>query len=673
MKKPKYLTKSRFKIAKDCVTKLHYSVDKSYANKMDSDEFLKALAEGGFQVGELAKLYYPGGHDIDVLDKDEALDITNKLLAENEDVIIYEAAIKFENLYIRADVLVKKGSKVELIEVKAKSGNSDTDKLLVQKKAGRKKTDPLIDMVNSDFTDYIYDIAFQTYVTENAFPEWEVSPYLMLADKAKKASVDGLNQFFLITQIDGRTGVKIKEGITPEDLGDKVLGLFDARPVIDLIFEGRDQGKHTRAELEMESFEEEIQRYSRVYEADDPTYMQVSRKCKNCEFNCSEDGKKNGFNECWSRELGISEEELNNKEMIFDIWNLNWRTSDKLLDQGKIFIQDLTQDDIEQGKPGKTKDRQWIQVKNMQSENPEPFLDVEGLSSQIAQFKYPLHFIDFETSMVAIPFFKGQHPYEQVAFQFSHHLMHEDGTIEHKGEFISDEPGKFPNFEFVRALKKELEHDDGTIFKFAPHENTVLCQIYYQLETSMEADKKELMDFIQTITIKKQGREILWEGERNMIDMCQMVKDYYWDPYMVGSNSIKVVLPGVLNSSNFLKDKYQFPIYGNTIKSLNFENMQWVKFNGLEVLNPYVQLPQVFNEADTQANEFITKAEKLKDGGAAMSAYARMQFTQMSEIERDCLKKALLRYCELDTMAMVMIMEAWMDWCGLENQLKKAG
>ncbi len=31
----------------------------------------------------------------------------------------------------------------------------------------------------------------------------------------------------------------------------------------------------------------------------------------------------------------------------------------------------------------------------------------------------------------------------------------------------------------------------------------------------------------------------------------------------------------------------------------------------------------------------------------------------MSEIERDALKNALLQYCELDTLTMVMIWECW--------------
>jgi hypothetical protein len=42
-----------------------------------------------------------------------------------------------------------------------------------------------------------------------------------------------------------------------------------------------------------------------------------------------------------------------------------------------------------------------------------------------------------------------------------------------------------------------------------------------------------------------------------------------------------------------------------------------------------------------------------------MTAFARMQFIQISEIERDRVCRAFLKYCELDTLAMVMIYEYW--------------
>jgi len=50
-----YLTKSRFKLALECTTKLYYNDNKQYANKAFEDNFLKELATGGFQVGALAQ------------------------------------------------------------------------------------------------------------------------------------------------------------------------------------------------------------------------------------------------------------------------------------------------------------------------------------------------------------------------------------------------------------------------------------------------------------------------------------------------------------------------------------------------------------------------------------------------------------------------------------------
>jgi len=64
-KSPRTLSKSRFKSALECPTKLYYSgKKKEYANQMAENEFMMALAEGGFQVGELAKYYHPCCADI---------------------------------------------------------------------------------------------------------------------------------------------------------------------------------------------------------------------------------------------------------------------------------------------------------------------------------------------------------------------------------------------------------------------------------------------------------------------------------------------------------------------------------------------------------------------------------------------------------------------------------
>lgn len=43
---------------------------------------------------------------------------------------------------------------------------------------------------------------------------------------------------------------------------------------------------------------------------------------------------------------------------------------------------------------------------------------------------------------------------------------------------------RFPNYDFVRALKQELEGDGGSIFRYATHENSTLVAIDRQLADS---------------------------------------------------------------------------------------------------------------------------------------------------------------------------------------------
>lgn len=55
------LTKSRYKLGLECPNKLFFTKKVEFANHKSDDSFLKALASGGFQVEELARLHYPNG------------------------------------------------------------------------------------------------------------------------------------------------------------------------------------------------------------------------------------------------------------------------------------------------------------------------------------------------------------------------------------------------------------------------------------------------------------------------------------------------------------------------------------------------------------------------------------------------------------------------------------
>ena len=177
--------------------------------------------------------------------------------------------------------------------------------------------------------------------------------------------------------------------------------------------------------------------------------------------------------------------------------------------------------------------RQLLQVeKTVNRSNAE---DVKPeLFTKMDRWDFPYHFIDFETSMVAVPFYKGRHPYEQIAFQFSCHTLYENGRIEHV-EWIETEQGKFPNYDFVKALKDVLDKDNGTIFRYAAHENTVLRQIQRQMEDDNEEQYGEWIEWIDTITEWEDGDTgEEFKGERNMVDMLKLVRDYYYHPAKIG-------------------------------------------------------------------------------------------------------------------------------------------
>jgi len=634
--KPRYLTKSRFKAALECPTKLFYYSKPEYANLMNDNEFMQALCEGGYQVGELAKYYFPGGHDIKSLGYEESLAETNALL-EQDNVIIYEAAIQFEHTFIRVDVLKKEGKRIELIEVKAKSFKSRDE-----------FTNAKGDYLDRKWYPYLADVAFQTWVMERALPGHEIVPFLMLTDKNKKATVDGLNQLFRIKRDESnRLDVFPVHPVTVDDLGDPILAQVNVTELVQKIFNGEEFQQSKKSAEELKSFESRIQEYGKYYTDDKRFPITIGTKCKGCEYkNTQQPDLKSGFNKCMAESLGSRFNP--DAPSIFDIWN--FKKSPELLELGVFSLQELK--DLP-NYDSYLNDRQLMQVElALADEDAEVF--APELRNEMNSWTFPLHFIDFETSMVALPFSKGRKPYEQTAFQFSAHSLHEDGRMEHH-EWIDTNQGVFPNFEFVKQLKAVLEKDEGTIFKYSPHENTVLNQIKTQLIEADEARHGDLIEWIENITEwKVDGTKV--SGPRNMVDLWKLVKAHYYHSDMGGSNSIKDVLPAVM-TGDAVKKKYSKPLeFGTHLKG----RVLWeLNPETGKPENPYHLLPGQYGDLDLNQDELILEDANIQEGGAAMMAYAKMQFTDMSDEEREALRSALLQYCELDTLAMVMIYEHW--------------
>ncbi len=426
------------------------------------------------------------------------------------------------------------------------------------------------------------------------------------------------------------------------------------------------------------SFPELINYYAESYARDQKITPQLSPACAKCEFKTDEEancaGMISGFEECWKEVLGWNADDFE-ESLIFEVGRLHYKTKAKLLEEHRVKIKQMKNSDINLKSSDSTglsqSERQLLQIQKVQDNDGIFWIDKENLKNEIKSWTYPLHFIDFETAMSAIPFNRGIFPYEGIAFQFSHHIVYKDGRVEHKGEYINAEPGYFPNYDFIRALKNELSQDSGSIFRYATHENTYLRMIRHQIENadSVLEDKDELIHFIDSITeyyVGKGKQKTKITGPRNMIDMCDLVMRYYFVPIMKGSVSIKKVLPAILKNSKYLQTKYSQPIYGadGGIPSSNYKDKIWLIINDGKIKDPYKQLRKLFQDIPGDV-QLLSGDDAINQGGAATMAYYRMQSEDMSDYERNELKAALLEYCELDTLAMVMIFEGWRDLLGI--------
>ena len=648
----KALSKSRFKLGLECPNKVYFSNNPDiFYNQKKEDPFLEALASGGFQVEEYARLQYPNGKLIDAPYKDDNYPFfheeTKKLLGQ-EEVVIYEAGFLYDHLFVRTDILQKKGNEIHLIEVKAKSFNPNDLYTFITKTG----------LIESSWKPYLFDLAFQTYVVQKCYPNLKVIPYLYLVDKTKSATIDGLNQMFRVQKNKNkRTGIdRLVDDRT--QLGDNLMKAINLAHIVDKII--ADEYKY----YDHLGFEEAIEllkevRLNNTY----PNWETAFSACKNCEFKLDKQAthhQLSGFEYCFQKQHNWTNIEFD-KPNIFNVWDLRGKS---LFEQGKIFKEDLVEDDIKL-KPqvdGLSRtERQWIQIEKERDKDTSPYFDKTGFEEASKNWNYPYHFIDFETSIVPLPFHKGRTPYEQVAFQFSHHIMHENGRVEHANEYVNVKPGDFPNFEFTQYLHDALVHDEGTIFRYSTHENTILNAIRKQLLASQYTFKDELIQFIESISQATKHTANPWPvPKRNMVDLCEVIKDYFYHPLTHGSNSIKKVLPAILATSSFIQAKYSKDIEYIGLSSKNFpKSHRWLQRDKSgELISPYDLLPKVYEGANQEEiQQYLSDIEDLNDGGAALTAYGKIQYTDMTNKERNQIKEALLKYCELDTLAMVMIME----------------
>lgn len=157
--------------------------------------------------------------------------------------------------------------------------------------------------------------------------------------------------------------------------------------------------------------------------------------------------------------------------------------------------------------------------------------NVEWISTELEKVlrsvTYPVHHLDVETVMMALPRFPLTRPYQPIPVQWSNHIELEPGELSHQ-EFLHSEASE-PRQQWAQALIESLG-EKGSIVVYSAYEEAIIRQL---ADTFPE--------------FKSAFRSIL----KRLWDLLPVIRGHYYHPDFNGSYSIKSVLPAVVPSLGY--------------------------------------------------------------------------------------------------------------------------
>jgi hypothetical protein len=206
----------------------------------------------------------------------------------------------------------------------------------------------------------------------------------------------------------------------------------------------------------------------------------------------------------------------------FWVYNINGIGQNKLDELADMGIQDISA--IPATFPlSQIQDRIRASVSNQQE-----YIS-DQLEAELNDMEYPIHFLDFETIGTAIPRYAGTRPYQTIPFQWSDHILYEDGKL-HPREYLCNED-KDPREEFTQTLLDALG-TEGSIVIYTSYETGVLNSIIEHFP--------QYADDLQSVIDRFK-------------DLYAIIRNNYYHPKFYGSFSLKYVLPALLPEMSYDK------------------------------------------------------------------------------------------------------------------------
>jgi hypothetical protein len=302
----------------------------------------------------------------------------------------------------------------------------------------------------------------------------------------------------------------------------------------------------------------------------------------------------------------------------------------------------------------------------MQSDQPVPiqapgFSNVESRESKLRKGlpTEPCYFLDFECAPYPIPRRVGGKPYEWLPFQFEAHKLPSfsadlDQRVRLEGflDLTSDDP----RTGFLRGLRAQLG-DRGVIYHWHHYEETVLKKLKEWLKSTasdVPPDAAELVKFIDSLLVDSDTKQ-----KGRLCDLMEIAKEAFYHPSMLGSYSIKKVLPVAWEQAT-IRELF-VPGHHCAGDPETYGHPQ----------DPYLalpSLPQSFLEAvgGIEALREIERAfedpgqpDAMKNGGMAMLFYHYVRM--FGGADRPEIVAQFKNYCGLDSAAMVMVFRYMTD------------
>lgn len=617
-----------FKAGCECPTKLYYKAVDTYPERSDGRSVIAHIAYNKNRIMQFLKMLHPGGLQVGDGDHLQRAGQTTTYLADTP-VTLFDAAFHADRQFASVPVLKLENNDATIIEIQTKAVNPGQVQIL--NKSGN---------LRSAWKSYLAGFAYQLYVIQLLHPAWNLKPCLVFPNKKAKATIDNLDL------LAGKSNSEI-HGLADDNRD--LLVYVPVKDVIEDIWNGYIQisgdGRWRGIPIDRK-----IDRMKEIYFGQNRRQADIGMKCRNCEFRNTGSSlnrpEKSGFRECWDPEsdgyrhvfdlIGHGTKDLieNNMYRQSEVKVKNTFDLNRFIDsEEKITIQQRRQ-------------LQLLRARGV--DIPEEIVR-PALFNELERWSFPLHFIDFEAGSFAIPIRSGNPPYHQVVFQFSCHTLQENGELNHF-DWIHTDVDTHSNYELVSALKDVSGITEGTIIQYSNFERHALTKIQRELardhnHSLTTVQKSEFSNWIKSVVARHDSSNPVGPY---LVDLSRLVRDYYYNINMNDSLGIKDILRSIIELSNVLKRRFSASYYGS-----NFDGIRWwrrEKFgDGSSVMNPYEMLPKCGNDYSIQ------------EGSEAMTAYGKLRTGNLGKNERSNLIHALKQYCELDTLAMVMIYLHWAE------------